>query len=115
MHDGKWVTVDVRRLWVFKELERLGKCDRGDIEVGYSIPSAKLTTRNGGVKIDVRGSPGGTWYTIPGSGISSHYRVVSGNSRYAVFDDWDFDFDFDRFTLNDEFDLFLIFCFCLQL
>ncbi|KAH3858224.1 hypothetical protein DPMN_100844 [Dreissena polymorpha] len=106
MHDGKWVTVDVRRLWVFKELERHGKCDRGDVEVGYSIPSAKLTTRNGGVKIDVRGSPGGTWYTIPGSGISSHYRVVSGTSRYAVFDDWDFDFDFDRFTLNDEFDLF---------
>ncbi|KAH3896137.1 hypothetical protein DPMN_020310 [Dreissena polymorpha] len=73
MHDGKWVTLDNRRLWVFKELERLGKCDRVYVEVGYSFPSAKLTARKSGVKIDVRGSPGGTWYNKPGSGISSHY------------------------------------------
>ncbi|KAH3896112.1 hypothetical protein DPMN_020285 [Dreissena polymorpha] len=63
MHDGKWMTMDNRRLWVFKKLERLGKCYSVDVVVGSSIPSAKLTTTNGGVKIDVRGSPGGTWYT----------------------------------------------------
>ncbi|KAH3858195.1 hypothetical protein DPMN_100814 [Dreissena polymorpha] len=93
-HDGKWMTVDNRRLWVFKELERLGKCYNVDVEVGYSIPSAKLTTTNGGVTIDVRGSPGETWYTKPGSGSSSHYQVVSRTTRYTVFDDWGFDFDF---------------------
>ncbi|KAH3729987.1 hypothetical protein DPMN_055966 [Dreissena polymorpha] len=93
MHDGKSMTMDNRRIWVFKELERLGKCYSVDVDVGSSIPSAKLTTTNGVVKIDVRGSPGGTWYTKPGSSISSHYQVVSRTSRYAVFDDWGFDFD----------------------
>ncbi|KAH3896209.1 hypothetical protein DPMN_020382 [Dreissena polymorpha] len=104
VHGGEWMTVDNRRLWVFKELERLEKCDNVDVEVGFSISSAKLTTTNGGVKIDVRRSSGGTWHAKPGSGISSHYQVVSKTSRYAGFDDWDF--DFDRFTLNDDFDLF---------
>ena len=103
MHGGKWMTVENRRLWVFKELERLEKCDN-DVEVGFSISSAKLTTTHGGVNIDGRRSSGETWHAKPGFGISSHYQVVSRTSRYAGFDDWDF--DFDRFTLYDDFDLF---------
>ncbi|KAH3781559.1 hypothetical protein DPMN_159390 [Dreissena polymorpha] len=97
------MTMDNRRLWVFKELERLGKCDSVPVNVDDSIPSEKLTTDNGGVTIDVRGCPGGTWYTKPGSDIS-HFEVVEKRSRSMDFDDWDFGLDFDRFTLEDDSD-----------
>jgi hypothetical protein len=63
--NGKWVTGDNRRLWVFRHLERLGKCPEDGVPVryhGYINPS-KFTTVNGGASIRVRrGSPGGRWY-----------------------------------------------------
>lgn len=60
--DGRWVTADNRRLWVFRQLERLGKCS--DIPVkqtGYINPN-KFTSFNGGVSVEVRGYPGGQWH-----------------------------------------------------
>ncbi|XP_060551115.1 uncharacterized protein LOC132712716 isoform X1 [Ruditapes philippinarum] len=65
-HDNKWFTADNRRLWVFRNLERLGKCSEINVTKGYSIPSSKFTTYNGGVDVIVRnGSPGGYWYRKP--------------------------------------------------
>ena len=62
--DGKWFTGDNRRLWVFRHLERLGKCTK--IRVNYeTIPSKKMTTKNGGMHVRVRGNPGGSWYNKP--------------------------------------------------
>ncbi|KAH3781499.1 hypothetical protein DPMN_159329 [Dreissena polymorpha] len=58
---GKWVTADNRRLWVFRELERLGKCDSIYVHIGSFIPPRKLTSYNCGVSIRVRGDPGGYW------------------------------------------------------
>ncbi|KAH3829991.1 uncharacterized protein LOC127877818 [Dreissena polymorpha] len=60
--NGKWVTTDNRRLWVFRQLERLGKCSYIDVDVGYTIPEEKMTSSNGGVSVHVRGGPGGYWH-----------------------------------------------------
>jgi hypothetical protein len=61
--NNKWFTADNRRLWVFRNLEKLGKCSEIDVTEGYYIPSSKFTTINGGVDVTVRnGSPGGKWY-----------------------------------------------------
>ncbi|XP_045204471.2 uncharacterized protein LOC123557206 [Mercenaria mercenaria] len=63
--DGKWTTADNRRLWVFRQLERLGKCEKIHVQKGYYIPSGKLTSFNGGESVSVRGSPGGYWHLKP--------------------------------------------------
>ena len=60
--NGKWFTADNRRLWVFRQLERLGKCDKVFVQKGYHIPESKLTTENGGLTVQLRGSPGGYWH-----------------------------------------------------
>ena len=62
--DGKWFTGDNRRLWVFRHLERLGKCTFLTVYEGY-ISSDKFTTYNGGASVRVRGYPGGRWYSKP--------------------------------------------------
>ncbi|KAH3858257.1 hypothetical protein DPMN_100877 [Dreissena polymorpha] len=55
--NGQWVTAENRRLWVFRQLEELGKCTFIDVNAGYSIPAAKLTLTYGGVTVRVRGNP----------------------------------------------------------
>ncbi|XP_053390382.1 uncharacterized protein LOC128553276 [Mercenaria mercenaria] len=65
-HNNKWFTADNRRLWVFRSLERLGKCDKIFVREGSYIPSSKFTTYNGGESVIVRnGSPGGIWHRRP--------------------------------------------------
>ena len=65
--DGKWVTSDNRRLWVFRELERLGKCDSITVNETSYIDARKLNSSNGGVSVGFhRGrSPGGRWHNSP--------------------------------------------------
>ena len=65
--DGKYYTEDNRRLWVFKQLEKLGGC--GEIKVLASDSyermfrrEEKFTTTNGGTDVTIRGPPGGSWY-----------------------------------------------------
>ncbi|KAH3781572.1 hypothetical protein DPMN_159403 [Dreissena polymorpha] len=89
----KWVTADNRRLWVLKELERLGKCDSVPVIVRSDIPSKKLTSKNGGVSVNVRGPPGGEWYKKPCAG-RSHYTIVPSRSNDPGWDDTDADYDF---------------------
>ncbi|XP_060572130.1 uncharacterized protein LOC132730265 [Ruditapes philippinarum] len=60
--NGNWVTADNRRLWVFRQLERLGKCDKVLVQKGYYIPDSKMTSENDGLTVCVRGSPGGYWH-----------------------------------------------------
>ena len=62
---GKWVTADNRRLWVFRQLERLGKCETISVRITNYIPEGKLTSYNGGESVVVRGSPGGYWHNRP--------------------------------------------------
>ena len=63
--DGKWVTADNRRLWVFRECERLGKCDKIPVRQTLNIPQSKMNSPNGGVSVKVRGNPGGLWHNRP--------------------------------------------------
>ena len=71
---GKWFTADNRRLWVFRELERLGKCIFIPVNEGSYIPSSKFTTYNGGASVEVRRSPGGNWHYRPDASTSIQSR-----------------------------------------
>lgn len=62
--DGKWVTSDNRRLWLFRNMERLGKCETIPVNRTYHIDPRKLKSTNGGVRVKVRDDyPGGRWHT----------------------------------------------------
>ncbi|XP_052785378.1 uncharacterized protein LOC128221020 [Mya arenaria] len=63
--NGRWITADNRRLWVFRQLERLGKCKTVPVYTTYHIPAGKMTAFNGGDSVRVRGSPGGRWHLKP--------------------------------------------------
>lgn len=58
----RWYSADNRRLWVFKKLEKLGKCDEIKVVEIYSIPDEKFTTENRGRSVDIRGDPGGYYW-----------------------------------------------------
>lgn len=63
---GKWFTDCNRRLWVFRHLERHGKCETIPVILGTEISTRKMSTTNGGTEIRIRnGSPGGEWYMKP--------------------------------------------------
>ena len=63
--NGKWFTGDNRRLWIFRHLERLGKCTTIPVYETSYIPLNKFTTDNGGVSVEVRRNPGGRWHLKP--------------------------------------------------
>ncbi|XP_063447623.1 uncharacterized protein LOC134727172 [Mytilus trossulus] len=50
--DGKWVTADNRRLWVFRHLEKLGKCTNIIAIKTTFIPESKLNSENGGRTVE---------------------------------------------------------------
>ncbi|XP_071158506.1 uncharacterized protein [Mytilus edulis] len=62
--DGKWVTADNRRLWVFRHLEKLEKCTTISVDRTYEIPSRKLKSLNGGktVRFYPRRFATGKWH-----------------------------------------------------
>ena len=71
---GRWYTGDNRRLWIFLELERLGKCTNLFVISTY-VPAKKFTTHNRGKSVRVRGNPGGSWYLRSAS--STHREAMS--------------------------------------
>lgn len=50
--DGKWVTADNRRLWVFKHLEKLDKCSNIIAIKTSEIAESKLNSENGGRTVE---------------------------------------------------------------
>ena len=67
LKDGKYYTEDNRRLWVFKQLQKLGRCGEIRVRASNSIETMfrreeKFTTTNGGAAVTIRGPPGGSWY-----------------------------------------------------
>lgn len=64
--NGKWFTADNRRLWVFQEAEKRGKCNKIYVRETPYIDYNKFTTRNEGDSVYVRGNPGGyLWQNMP--------------------------------------------------
>ncbi|WAQ95667.1 hypothetical protein MAR_028357 [Mya arenaria] len=63
--NGRWITSDNRRLWVFRQLERLGKCKTVPVHTTDHIPAGKMTALNSGDSVHVRGNPGGRWHLKP--------------------------------------------------
>ncbi|KAL3876405.1 hypothetical protein ACJMK2_034254 [Sinanodonta woodiana] len=60
--NGHWFTLDNRRLWVFRHLERLRKCNKIPVKRSNYMPVEKFTTTNDGKTIEVRGEIGGRWH-----------------------------------------------------
>ena len=82
--DDRWFSADNRRLWVFRQLERLGKCATIAVQETLSIPSKKFTTNNNGESIEVRGDPGGMWHRN-GQNDGANASVSSSIQRYSGF------------------------------
>lgn len=62
---SRWVSADNRRLWVFKQLEMLGKVDLITVKLSRRIYTGKLTSGNKGTDIDIRnGKPKGIVYSL---------------------------------------------------
>ena len=57
---GEWFTHDNRRLWVFRHLEKLGKCSHIKVEVSKATPC--ISSSNDGYVVKVRGDIGGEVY-----------------------------------------------------
>ncbi|XP_060567910.1 uncharacterized protein LOC132726591 [Ruditapes philippinarum] len=61
--NGQWITWNNRRLWVFRHLERFGKCSRIAVNNMVSLPKYfHMTSKSGGQTVEVRGEPGGRWH-----------------------------------------------------
>ncbi|XP_045203706.1 uncharacterized protein LOC123556791 [Mercenaria mercenaria] len=56
--NGRWVSADNRRLWVFRQLEILGKCTRIPVIQKENIRKSKQTSTCGGTDIRLRGHSG---------------------------------------------------------
>ncbi|XP_060065368.1 uncharacterized protein LOC132545695 [Ylistrum balloti] len=63
----RWITADNRRLWIFRHLERLGRCKDVPFEEVTYISSMKLSSQNRGASVEIkdRELPGGFWYQAP--------------------------------------------------
>ena len=59
--EDKWVSADNRRLWVFKHLEKLGKCETIPVKEVRYIPPFKNSSKSDGLSVKIRrgGKPGG--------------------------------------------------------
>ncbi|KAL3859188.1 hypothetical protein ACJMK2_009417 [Sinanodonta woodiana] len=92
--DGKWFTADNRRLWIFQQLEKLGKCSEIDVQVTHIIPDNKFTTKNGGVSVTIRGDPGSkyakdvSWRSRRGEGGGEGISEKFVTSDDGLFDDF---------------------------
>ncbi|XP_045213797.2 uncharacterized protein LOC123564354 [Mercenaria mercenaria] len=63
--EGHWVSADNRRLWVFKQLEILGRLDFITVKVSKRIYIGKLTSENAGMVVEIRnGDPTGVVYAL---------------------------------------------------
>ena len=79
--DGEWVTADNRRLWVFRELERLGKCDKIQVRKTDYIDPSKLNSTNGGTSVRVRRYAGGRWHRKSSIHSQYHSGIVPSYTR----------------------------------
>lgn len=70
---NEWVTADNRRLWVFKKLQKLGKCHTIDAVVSYFIKPTKCHILS---STRVRGKEGGTlWRSLESKQPNPYYRT----------------------------------------
>lgn len=76
--DGKWYTLDNRRLWVFKRLEEQGHVDSVRIkQVSPSLLTAqKFTTTNGGESVEIRNRTDWFFNQLPEWRITIAYSVI---------------------------------------
>lgn len=68
-----WITANNRRLWVFRQMERLGKCSTIPVFVVADSPLAK---ENGFTSASVRENPGGLWYLLPACEMKDPFSIV---------------------------------------
>ncbi|XP_062603561.1 uncharacterized protein LOC134265355 [Saccostrea cucullata] len=58
--NGVWVSADNRRLWILRQLEALGLCERTKVKVRKSLGPGKYVIEE---EVQIRGNPGGVIYT----------------------------------------------------
>ncbi|XP_045213498.2 uncharacterized protein LOC123564191 [Mercenaria mercenaria] len=88
-HGDKWFSLDNRRLWVFKQLERLGYLDTVEVRCevfDYYRHGRKITTNNGGISIRIRGDsdPEGEGHTLPDKWYPKLQKMLERERRKDV-------------------------------
>ncbi|XP_060596162.1 uncharacterized protein LOC132750235 [Ruditapes philippinarum] len=91
--NGKWFSLDNRRLWVFRQLEKIGKCRYVTVNVKKKIDAARLTTKCGGKEVYVRGSPGGHCY---GYLVNNRHSVGAEQPTRRSTADWPYSDEADE-------------------
>ncbi|XP_064596118.1 uncharacterized protein LOC135462788 [Liolophura sinensis] len=83
---GDYWSADNRRLWVFKEFERLGGCITVPIKIVSieKVDREKFTTKNGGKAVKIRGNPGGFWHSQPDRSLDPGLEQQFDTSPYAM-------------------------------
>ncbi|XP_065927828.1 uncharacterized protein [Magallana gigas] len=83
--NGRYLTADNRRLWIFKKLEELGECTEIPIRMTRYINPQKNVT---GSTIRVRGNPGGhlwrTWNDRPSSSTERNSDLSESDNQLLM-------------------------------
>ncbi|XP_069133839.1 uncharacterized protein [Argopecten irradians] len=79
--DGVWHTHDNRRLWVFKKLEELGECTKVPVQREVAAAKEKRTASNQGLKVTVRGDPGGELWKKKEASIGGKPKLHRGSPK----------------------------------
>lgn len=75
--NGYWFTTDNKRLWVFQQAEKRGKCSKIYVRSTSCIDGRKFTTKNDGLNVRVRGDPGGSiWRRMSFTNSNSEETAV---------------------------------------
>ncbi|XP_064604002.1 uncharacterized protein LOC135469311 [Liolophura sinensis] len=80
---GKWWTADNRRLWVFRQYERLGGCTTIPVIRTYWIDPRKKDSPNGGTSVvfSYGRLPGGVWYREADKQLSELKQTTKSSDR----------------------------------
>ena len=75
----KWLTINNRRLWIFRQMERLGKCETIPVLVSEEI--TLLTHEcDDFMNANVRENPGGLWYLLPSCKMKDPFSKIVTNT-----------------------------------
>ncbi|XP_021345007.1 uncharacterized protein LOC110444971 [Mizuhopecten yessoensis] len=72
--NGQWYSFDNRRLWIFKKLEKYGKCSKILVKISKKLKKIKFTTKSDGTTVKLRGGDaGGTYWRQQEELVKSHH------------------------------------------
>ena len=88
-YNDSWITMDNRRLWVFKQLESLDRCEQIQAKVRKKLPPNRLTTKTSGKTIRIRGkvvTRSGNVLSLSNNTEKVNESIIPGENRSDSYD-----------------------------